>query len=172
MAVAAQVATRIAEKVEGVDAECLAPFVMRTGADVWGLRGTTAASLGRSVRAILLATYPDTAKNLSKLGIACELYCFYALATLFSAASLPAEEHLRLLDIFLFERSPKVLVRAAVAFWGEAHEALMRLQGGDDLPEIWSKYAWAFHCGEGERVSVLDSALQLKVTRRMLASQP
>ena len=43
-----------------------------------------------------------------RLGIACELYCFYALATLFSAASLPAEEHLRLLDIFLFERSPKV----------------------------------------------------------------
>ena len=30
-----------------------------------------------------------------------------------------------------------MLVRVAVAFWGEAHEALMRLQGGDDLPEIW-----------------------------------
>jgi len=119
VAVAAQTATRICDKVEGVDARCLAPFVIRTGADVWGMRGTTAASLGRSVRAILLAAYPETAKNLSKLGIACELYCLYAFSTLFSAASMPPEEYLRLLDIFFYERSAKVLVRFAVAFWGE-----------------------------------------------------
>jgi len=116
----------------------------------------------RCFQVLLAAHHSNVFKHCAGEGVAPELfYCLWSQALLHGC--LGNAELLRLWDLFVFERSHKILFRAAIAIFVLLEKKIL---GKDDeriMRALFEQEGWQFADGE-----VLAKALELKVTRSML----
>jgi len=148
--------SRLLEHILGDDLE---------GRRLWLLSSDGLAGLvlqARCLQVMIAAHHPKLFRHFMNEGVAPELFFCNWLLTLFQGCC-PTADLLRLWDSYLFERSQKVFVRAAVALFGLLED---KCKGDVDqiVEALLKKEAW-----ELPKNKLWQAASETKVTRAMLS---
>lgn len=117
---------------------------------------------GRWFQITLAAHHPQLFRHLFCEGLAPELFYCWWLQSLLQGI-VADEDVVRLWDLLVFERSYKVLVRAAVALLGLLEQRLVGRDLDSMMGVLFSPAAWDIPAG-----AVFAKTLETKVTRKML----
>lgn len=135
------------------------------GSRIWLLSHTGLLWLTKQCRCFqvtIAAQHPQLFRHLMGEGLAPELFYSFWLQGLFTAL-LPSADVLRVLDIFVVERSHKIFVRVAVAIFGLLEKQLLGKDIERMMDILFKTEAWNFAPGQ-----LLAAALAVKVTRTSL----
>jgi len=118
----------------------------------------------RCFQVSLAAHHPNVFRHLFAEGLAPELFYCLWLQSLFQGLKSTGEV-IELLDLFVFERSHKIFVRAAVALFCLMEKQILGKSCDDIMKVLLDPSQWNLPDGR-----LLGHALQMKVTRSMLHS--
>merc|ERR1719235_1735835 len=117
---------------------------------------------GRCFQVALAAHHPNIFQHLFAEGIAPELfYCLWSQSLL--QGLVGNAELLRLWDLFVFERSHKVLIRAAVALFMLLEKEILGKNEEKIMKTLFNPGAWPLGPG-----ALFQKALNTKITRSLL----
>jgi len=119
-------------------------------------------SQARCFQITLAAHHPHLFRHLMAEGVAPELFFCHWIQSLLHGC-VPPDELMQLWDIFVYERSHKIFIRAAVAIFGLLENRMIGRDIDYLMKLLFDPRAWGFGSG-----TVLHKALETKITRSML----
>mmetsp|Transcript_125353 Transcript_125353/g.287132 ORF Transcript_125353/g.287132 Transcript_125353/m.287132 type:complete len:810 (-) Transcript_125353:53-2482(-) len=138
---------------------------------MWLLAGPSSVAWWRTMlfqfHRVFSAFRPMVYKAWHAEAAAVDKHFVFWLLTLFTEANGLSELGLlRMLDMFLFERSPKVFFRVTMAAFASAGEGPLK---GKEMDEVVEKLVEGMSAGTIAEEELVDRGLRVKVTRSMLA---